>query len=205
MVYKEDMKMAIFKKGNDWGNVQAYGTGEAMSIKKGGYVCKIKGARLEKTKSGADVMVLAFDIAEGEYTGYYDKQFKARRATNSDTKWGGTYRQLIFDKNGNTNPFFKGLITTIEKSNNITLPAEFSDKDIVGKLFGGLFGREEYKKSDGGTSWATKLVAVRDVEVIRTGDFVVPEDKPINNNYYENIGKAQGNAFYETTDEDLPF
>jgi hypothetical protein len=196
--------MATFKKGSDWEKTSAFGTEDTVKLEAGGYVCKIVGAKIEKTKNtGKDVMVLAFDIAEGEYTGFYDEQFKMRQSNNKDTKWGGTYRQLLTDNEGKTNPFFKGLITSIEKSNNITLPDEFTDNDLKGKLFGGLFGREEFEGRDGKTGWTTRLVAVRSVEAIRNGDFVVPEDKKLNKassaqSFYADVSSV-------SADDDLPF
>lgn len=191
-----------FTKGTDWNSTPAYGTGEAMQIAPGGYVCKIKSARSEQGKDGRAFMVLAFDIAEGEQAGFYDKQFKTRKQNNANAKWGGTYRQSVHTANGGTNPFFKGFITSLEKSNNTTLPNRFTDKDLENKLFGGVFGREEFKTNDGEKKWSTKLVGIRSVEAIRKGDFTIPEDKPLQES-------TNTTDFYTAAtvgnDEDLPF
>lgn len=55
-------------------------------LPKGAYVITIKNAKEEPKKNGnGHNLVVAFDIAEGEYAFYYDKVFKAN--TNEDKKW----------------------------------------------------------------------------------------------------------------------
>ena len=55
-------------------------------LPKDAYVLKILGAKEEKSKnSDSSYISIAFDIAEGEYAGFYDKQFQAN--TSEDKKW----------------------------------------------------------------------------------------------------------------------
>ena len=54
-------------------------------LPKGAYVVRIKDAKIAKTSSGNDQVVIAFDIAEGEYKDFYKGQFD--RSTSEDKKW----------------------------------------------------------------------------------------------------------------------
>ena len=55
-------------------------------LPKGAYVVTIKSAKEENNKSGVGThLTIAFDIAEGEYKGFYQSQFESD--TNEDKKW----------------------------------------------------------------------------------------------------------------------
>ena len=54
----------------------------------GGYVVKIQDVRYEEGQNGnSDRIVLAYDIAEGEYQGFFKNQFEEN--TQEDKKWKG--------------------------------------------------------------------------------------------------------------------
>ena len=55
-------------------------------LPKGAYVCKIIEVRNEKSDYG-EKLILAFDIAEGDYKGFFDKKFK--NDESEDRKWKG--------------------------------------------------------------------------------------------------------------------
>ena len=46
-------------------------------------------------------------------------------------------------------------------------------------MVGVIFGREEYAKQDGTKAWSTKAQLCIPVAKIRSGDFKIPEDKPL--------------------------
>jgi hypothetical protein len=169
---------------------------EYKTIPPGGYICRINGAKIEKTQqSQKEVLILAFDIAEGEYKDYYSEQFirKSANAT-SEVKWPGTYRQLT---EGKSLPFFKGLITAIENSNP-GYTWNWDEKTLKGKLFGGVFGQEEYQKqNNGGIGISTKCQQIRSVEQIRKG-VEIPQIKRL---------KQGNNPFGGTVmpEEQIPF
>lgn len=52
----------------------------------GGYVAKIVSAKVEDYQWGS-VVVVAFDIAEGDFKGFFKKQFDDN--PNEDKKWRG--------------------------------------------------------------------------------------------------------------------
>ena len=153
-----------------WNEAPAY-TGEFETLPPGVYKCQVVQVNITKTQSGKEMMVICFDIAEGPFKDYYMKQFKSRQKTDKDVKYPGIFRQLT---RGDSLPFFKGVITSIEKSN----PGyrwNWEEKSLVKKYFGGIFGREEYMGNDGKKHMSTKCVQIRSLDGMK--DAKIPEDK----------------------------
>lgn len=146
-------------------------TGEVMQLPAGLYVCIVKQVNVQNDTAGKEQMIVCFDIAEGEQKGFYQKQYEARKQNPANAKWGGVHRQFTHDKGL---PFFKGMICSIEKSNN-GYKWDWNEKGLVGKRFGGVFGREEFLTQDGQKKFATKLMQIRSVEGLK--EATVPEDK----------------------------
>ena len=163
----------------DYENVQA--NSSYTPLAPGGYVCRIMGIQEAATRNGTPSLHVSLDIAEGEEADRFAKEY--RTDNRPDKKWGCVYRQTIVTSTGATSPFFKGMMTAIEESNNMTVqwtdnPVAF-EAQFKGKLIGVLFGREEYTKNDGTNAWSTKPTMCMSVQKIRSGDFTVPEDKPL--------------------------
>jgi hypothetical protein len=159
------------QKPQGYDETQAF-TGDFEEIKPGGYVCVIKKAKTTTTLGGKEQFNILFDIAEGEHKGFYQRRFDEDSSSSSEPKWRGVYRQLT---EGKSLAFFKGMITSMEASNR-GYKWNWDEKTLEGKMFGGLFGREQYKNSNGEFKWTTKCVAVRSVETIRKG-VEAPKDK----------------------------
>ena len=119
-------------------------TGSVEKLPVGGYVITIKSVKYEdnSAKGRADNIIFAFDIAEGEYKGYYAKRFEAD--TNEDKKWKGTYRLSVPTDDGSQNDGyaksrFKGFMTSVEESN----PGHkwnWDEQTLKGKLVGAAVG-----------------------------------------------------------------
>lgn len=162
----------------------------------GGYVCKIM--KVEETtaqRTGAQMLKISLEIAEGEYKNFYADKYRAD--TRTDKKWGCVANQLVYDSNGGntTNRGFKSFITCAEKSNNgfktqwgNNFAACFKDK-----LIGVIFRREQYIGNDGNKYFSTKPAWFRSADEIRAG-VPVPEDKllPDNTGVYAAQAFAQG-------------
>lgn len=116
-------------------------------LPKGAYVVKILGAKEEKNKNNdGRHLTIAFDIAEGEYKGYWDNRFQDMKTRSDDAKWpnDAIFYLTVPDDSAkqftveNWNTFFADL----EDSNN-----GFSFKGDVstlkGKLIGGKFCIEQ--------------------------------------------------------------
>lgn len=150
--------------------------GEFETLEAGGYICKILKAEEQTSKSGKQMLVIFYDIAEGEHKDYHKREFERIKEKNPDAKWKGTYYQLT---EGNSVPYFKGLITSIEES-NAGYKWDFNESTLKGKLFGGAIGLEEWENGDKG-GMQPKLRYVTSVESIRKG-INPPKDKMLDGN-----------------------
>ena len=162
-------------KPNDWDKVQEFG--EYTPLPAGAYVCKVVKAEETTSSNRKPMLKIALDIAEGEFAGYFRKQFDAD--TRAEKKWGCVVNQVLVDNNGSTARGFKTFITAVEKSNNTA--AQWGDAFIPWlkqKKVGGLFRREEYLNAQGESKWAVKCFSFRSVDSVK--DCPVPEDKPLN-------------------------
>ncbi|WP_317366364.1 hypothetical protein [uncultured Tyzzerella sp.] len=52
--------------------------GESNKLEAGNYICKILNAKCENNKSGNPMLILQFDIAEGDFKDYYRQSFEAK-------------------------------------------------------------------------------------------------------------------------------
>lgn len=163
----------MIKKPQGYDDAAAY-TGESQALPKGKYVCVIKQVAEQETEYGRKFVIL-YDIAEGEYAGFYEKMYKAHKQRDAKTAtWKGVFKQSM-DKNGT--PWLKGIITSIEKSNNFTFPwnREDNEKTLIGKKFGGIFRRRQFKADDKTTPFVTELWRIRSVAGLAEAE--IPEDE----------------------------
>lgn len=198
----------MITKPQGYDEAQAY-TGEFMQLPAGLYVCEVLGVKQEEY-NGHERFVMQFDIAEGEYKGFYQKQYNGAKQTDSKAKYKGVHRQNM---DGQGVPFFKGLMTSIEKSNpGYSFPwgQQGNEKTLVKKKFGAVMGREEFLTSDGEKRMATKIVQIRSIDGLK--DAKVPEDKLLDESTVQpsapQYGPADGDGFQnipDGIDEELPF
>ena len=110
----------------------------------GGYVAKIIGAKVENYSWGS-VVVIAFDITEGEYSDFFRKQFDSN--TNEDKKWKGTYRLTVPDESSqyfeNNQRTFNNFIYSMEDSNS-GYHYDCDETKFKGKSIGVLFRNKEF-------------------------------------------------------------
>ena len=174
----------------------------------GGYVAKIRTAKIEEYQWG-NVLIIAFDIAEGDYAGFFKKQFDAN--PNEDKKWKGTYRLTIpeegskyFDSNRR---IFNNFIYALEDSND-GYHYDCDEKKFKDKLIGVLFRNKQWEMN-GKSGWTTECGAVTDITAIRDESFKPLRDKPLNNSISASSGSApltSGDAgALLDPDDDLPF
>lgn len=114
-------------------------------LPKGAYVVRIKAAKEEPNKNGnGSHLSVAFDIAEGEYEGFYSNQFEANG--NEDKKWPyDAIYYLTVPSDGcqeyvwtNWNTFFADL-----EDSNGGFVFGGDPKTLKGKLIGGKFMIEQ--------------------------------------------------------------
>lgn len=205
----------MIKKFSDYDNIQVYEGGPALEV--GGYELIIKGARVEDFNDFS-ILKIAFDITNHEkYGKFFDNKFKQSLLQNPDAKWpnAGVFDVFIpkddgSEKDGFTKQSFKRFITSVEKSNSGYL-WDWNEKSLIGKMFGGVFGREEFKDDNGEYRFAVKCRFANSVERIRSGDFTIPKDKLSkdhrNNQYKDNaVSPGELKEYEEILDDgDVPF
>ena len=136
------------------GYEEAQSFGEFETLPAGGYKCIIKKVVCEETSNGKEYLKIGFDIAEGEYKEFYQRKFT--NDTRENPKWGGTWTVFVEGyKPNTTNPKFKGLITSIEESNE-NFKFDFDEQKLVNKKVGVVFREEEFLGIDGQVHTAVK-------------------------------------------------
>ncbi|WP_250277231.1 hypothetical protein [[Clostridium] colinum] len=175
--------------------------GESAKLESGNYLCKILNAKCENSKSGNPMLILQFDIAEGDFKDYYRQSFEANKKVDANATFKGVFYQNM---TGASLKFYKGVLTSIEKSNNIKIDGEngFDSEILKEKVFLGRFGEEEYLGNDNQVKSVTKLrfISSTDKKDLPILDKKVLKDAP---------KKQDDDSFYsveENVDEDrLPF
>lgn len=155
----------------------------------GGYEVKIINAKEEVFDWGTK-LVIAFDIAEGEQKGFYQKDFDNQQG--EDKKWRGVYRIYEPKDDGSkedawTKRKFNNFIYCLEDGNPgyhlDWAPLEKGDfSQFKGKILGLLFRSEEWGMTINGeyrTGWSTKPFSVIPIGDIRDGNYKTPKDKPL--------------------------
>ena len=151
-------------------------------LPKGGYVCEIKNVKIEEYSGGFQVLVLAIDVVEGQYAGFFRKDFDQN--TREDKQWRGKYRVNIpmddgSEKDAWTKRVFNNFIYSIQESN----PGyvwDWEEKKLKGKKIGVLFREREWEMN-GRTGWSTEAAGSAPAQDIRDGTFKLPKDKPLKN------------------------
>lgn len=182
--------------------------GARETLPAGGYVCRIEGAKEESynTRSGEmRVLVLAIEVVEGPYAGFWKKDFDAN--TREERKWRGVFRLNVprddgSEMDGWTKAAFDNFAWAVQESNPGYVWA-WDEKTLKGKLLGVLYRNKEWEWEDK-TGWTTEACAAASVQEVREGKFKIPKDKPLKK---KSGTAATGSAFTELANDDgeLPF
>lgn len=194
----------MINKIENWDKVEA-NFGEPKRLSAGGYVCVVYSAKKEKSKNtDKEMLVINFDIAEGEFKGFYMNRYKNAPRDNGnpvEPKWQGKY-YIVLEGEGYEGRL-KAFTTSIEESNQ-GYTWDWNEENLKGKLFGGIFREEEYLYN-GEIRTNAKLWQVRSVKKIKDGDFVIPKKKEVADDVKENLNAPFNNFVQPVTDDDLPF
>lgn len=177
-------------------------------LPKGAYVVRIKGAKEEDSSYGKR-LAIAFDIAEGEYAGFYDKQFSGNDSEDKKWPYDAIFNLTIPSDDSeswvwvNWNSFFADL----EDSNSGFV---FSGdlKALKGKLIGGKF--HIYQTEKNGTVYDhTKMKWTCVADDVRNGKpGKMPNDRLVSRSTAAGAAKPSSDGFMEVpddSDEELPF
>lgn len=184
--------------------------GSRAILPAGGYVCDIISAKVEEYRGGEfSSLVLAIDVAEGQYAGFFKKDYSEN--TNEDKKWRGRYSISIPKDDGSekdawTKRTFGNFIWAVQESN----PGyvwNWDEKSLKGKKVGVIFRNKEWEMGDR-SGWTTEAGGSATIHNIRDGNFKPLKDKPL-----ANRSTASSQASYEANngfteagnEDDLPF
>lgn len=161
---------------------------ELPKLQPGGYVVKILNVKVEPTDWGSR-LAIQFDIAEGEFKGFFDKLYKATPDEWENKKWKGSMRLSIPHNTGDETKFkkslgyFKSQIQAFENSNanlHIDCERDWDENVLKGKLVGALFNEKEWEMN-GNTGWFTQCKRFIPVNDIRSGNFTIPKREELKN------------------------
>lgn len=187
------------KKPQGYDETQSYGEYETLPV--GGYKCIIKKVVEEETTNGKKYLKVGFDIAEGEYKDFYQKKFANDNRDNP--KWSGIW--TVFEEGyepNSTNSKFKGLITSIETSNEgfkFNWDAQNNEQTLKDKKVGLVFREEEFEGTDGQVHTGVKPFYAVSYEKAEEAKIPNKKTLPQKGDAYEDVINSA------TSDEDLPF
>lgn len=159
---------------------------EREKIPVGGYVAQVKSAVIENTPFG-DRLVIYFDISEGDFRGFFQKDFDDQQG-QEDRKWRGIYRLWLPKDDGSEKDSWSkrslgNMIWSFESSN----PGyhwDWNEATLKGKTIGVLFRNKEWEYN-GRTGWSPECSGLIEADRIRSGKYKTPKDKPLNGNRSE--------------------
>lgn len=196
----------MITKKSDYAQTTAFGQSDYKALPADGYICRILKAEETADKGGNPMIHIAFDIVEGEYTGYFMNLYQSRKKSSDKPlevkypfegqAWIGVNDYLDPSK---TSRKFKGLCTALEDSGTeVWSPkGDFMLMNLANAEVGVVYQRVE-DEYQGKTRWKTVPWGFRSVKSIEDGDFFVPDDKP-----YEKKESAADS--FASLEEDLPF
>ena len=177
---------------------------EFEQLPKGAYVIKLLSVKEEENKSGAGShLKIAFDIAEGEYTGFYKRSFEAD--PREDKKWPNDAVLYITCPDDNSPQFvldnFNSFMTAVEDS-NAGYHWGWDENTLKDKLVGAKFYIEQ-SQYNGKIYDHTKAKWFIAAQKIRDGKYgKLPNDKLISGS---NASTPEFLNVPPIADEEIPF
>ena len=161
------------QKFSDYDSTKVNNFEKREKLELGGHICKIFEAKVEKftTKDNQEFeqLVLKIDIEEpDEQAGFYQRRFaEDAKADALNAKWKGYFRVSVpkDDSLDTIKSAFKTFTTSVEESNP-GYKWDWEENTLVGKIFGGVFGLEEFMTPDGRTITFSRCRFARSVEKV---------------------------------------
>lgn len=171
-------------------------------VEAGGYVCGIYAVEDVPEK---EYLKISYDIVEGEKKGFYSKLKKEK-------EWA--LPSFIASYKESALPFFKGTITSVEKSNK-GFKFDNDETKLVGKKIGLVLFEKERINNNGKKVVDTRVDKAHSVDAIKSGDFEIPERETIADvvetksaSPFGSKAKVETKAevnFFEEQTEEIPF
>lgn len=164
----------MLKRIENWDKIDGIEFGDYESLELGGHEVVIKKAYEYTGQSGNTSLKIEVDVCgDDKQAGFFQKQFDNN--PSADKKWpNGACRYVSLREDEMCLAMYKGFITAVENSNT-GYKWDFDETTLVGKKLCGVFGLEEYTKSDGTVGVSTKLVQFRSLD--KLADVKIPKVK----------------------------
>lgn len=174
-------------------SVQA-SSGEFARPLAGGYVCKIINVidvPVNPETGKGDYLKIEYDIAEGDFMGYYKALVD---------RFGGTWSaNTMRSYKENAVGMFKHFINCVEKSNK-NYGWDWNESSLIGKTVGFVLGEEEYENTQGQIKSRLVVKQVKTADEIRRGEFKIPAPKKL-----ESSSRSAVVPTPTIAEDDLPF
>ena len=192
-----------FRKPKDYDDVKV---GEPRILPADGYICKILKAEETESKTGKPMIKFYFDIADGDFKGYFRDMFDGWKKAADDpqsVKWPftGTKWVMLYDSEGATNRDFKSLCTALEDSGTTVWKNDMFDAGALKDASLGIIFRREEHEYNNIKSWRTVPWGFRSVKAIQDGTYTVPEDKAL----APKVSIEDITDSFSAAEDDIPF
>lgn len=185
------------------------GFSEREKIPAGNYVAKILDAKEAENSAGNSNLVIRFDIAEGEYKDFFQRDYDNNPA--EDKKWRGIMRLPIPKDESEGEAWkmrtFGNNIWAVEASNS-GYRWDWDEKTLKGKLVGVMIRNKEWEMN-GRNGWTTECGALAAVDEVRSGKLKQLKNKPLKNGSSNGFVDLGTGAFPEQpnveNDDEIPF
>lgn len=192
------------KKFNNYAETQSYQEFKKLPV--GGYVFKVQQVRFEEgTNGNSDRIILAGDIDEGDYKGYFKEQFDGN--TSENKKWKGIITIYCpkddgSEKDGWTKRAFKTIMENFEASNP-GFHWNWDETKLKGLVIGAIYG-EINTVIDGNQIKYVGQRTTTTVDNIRAGAYSIPKPQ-YKNGASETPSTTEDFISVSSDDEELPF
>ena len=171
-------------------------------VEAGGYICGIYAVEDVPEK---EYLKISYDIVEGDKKGFYSKLKKEK---------GWELPSFIASYKESALSFFKGTITSVEKSNKGFKWAD-DEKALVGKKIGLVLFEKERINNNGKKVVDIRVDKAHSIDAIKSGDFEVPERETVADvvetkssspfGSKAKVEKKEEVNFFEETTDSTPF
>ena len=182
------------QKPSGWDEAQAATGGQAPKPNAGGYVLGVVKIDETPSKAGEEMLTLFLDIARGPFKNHY-RELGDKLGKDCYLR----YYQMTQTEKGV--PFFKGMITSFEKSNP-GFDWQWDAKALVKRLVGANLRDEEYVNSKGEHRLGLKIAHLCSIETVDSGTLPILEPKMLNGSF---DGQTNANRQSTPPQDDLPF
>lgn len=192
---------------NNYNSTQVYT--DKRKLPAGAYEIEIRHA-----EDRDDTLCILFDIADGEYKGYFmDKFAEDKKYYSADAKYKGVYRLWYEndrnddERNERNRRRMKTELEKIKESNrlNIDFAHEWDGAALKGCRVGMIFRDEEYDYN-GYQGYAAKPYGLVTLENLKEGKFTLPSPKALSGaGSGSSFGTAHAAEQPALLDDDLPF